>query len=183
MYRRFFEEAWKTSWWPAIAAPDWTWEGLRFCVPPYHVAEESSTSTPGVYCRRRVVFVKNRSEAQYGPWPIPPVKQHMRSPGFYLDGTYVRSNPVLKPYTKCCWIAYSHRRSFHGYSSNSAYLNDPQSKQIWIGTTRLKAGTSFSTYSRPFGGFCTRAPEPGATGHVEPAAQPQRAGGPPVAGR
>ncbi|CAE7864746.1 unnamed protein product [Symbiodinium necroappetens] len=34
------EEAWKKSWWPEIARPDWTWEGLRFCVPPYHLSEE-----------------------------------------------------------------------------------------------------------------------------------------------
>ena len=34
------QEAWKKSWWPEIAAPEWTWEGLRFCVPPYHLPED-----------------------------------------------------------------------------------------------------------------------------------------------
>ena len=39
--RSRLQEAWKKSWWPEIARPDWTWEGLRFCVPPYHLSEDS----------------------------------------------------------------------------------------------------------------------------------------------
>eukprot|EP00747_Dinoflagellata_sp_TGD_P187501 gnl/TRDRNA2_/TRDRNA2_45203_c0_seq1.p1 gnl/TRDRNA2_/TRDRNA2_45203_c0~~gnl/TRDRNA2_/TRDRNA2_45203_c0_seq1.p1 ORF type:complete len:102 (-),score=18.96 gnl/TRDRNA2_/TRDRNA2_45203_c0_seq1:114-419(-) len=34
------EGAWDTPMWPAVAAPDWTWEGLKFCVPPYYVPED-----------------------------------------------------------------------------------------------------------------------------------------------
>uniref|UniRef100_A0A7S4T0E2 Uncharacterized protein n=2 Tax=Alexandrium monilatum TaxID=311494 RepID=A0A7S4T0E2_9DINO len=34
------ERAWDTPMWPDIARPDWSWEGLKFCVPPYYVPED-----------------------------------------------------------------------------------------------------------------------------------------------
>ncbi|CAJ1425892.1 unnamed protein product [Effrenium voratum] len=34
------QDASKTSWWPQIARPDWTWETLRFCPPPYFTPED-----------------------------------------------------------------------------------------------------------------------------------------------
>lgn len=35
------ERAWDTPMWPALASPTWTWEGLKFCVPPYYVPEDN----------------------------------------------------------------------------------------------------------------------------------------------
>eukprot|EP00811_Abedinium_folium_P032754 NODE_5774_length_1736_cov_7.981976.p2 GENE.NODE_5774_length_1736_cov_7.981976~~NODE_5774_length_1736_cov_7.981976.p2 ORF type:complete len:226 (+),score=35.06 NODE_5774_length_1736_cov_7.981976:831-1508(+) len=34
------ERAWDIEMWPAVAQHDWSWEGLKFCVPPYFVPED-----------------------------------------------------------------------------------------------------------------------------------------------